>query len=69
MCYSTCMKISYKPHSLLAFVTCVSLIAYYFGIFIDHEELKNSALPILQLCLVIWVIFIAMTVVRNVKKI
>lgn len=66
--YPTNMGINFKPHSLLAFIVAVSLITYFFGIYIDNEELTNAALPILQISGVIWGIFIFLTLARNIKK-
>lgn len=62
------MGIDFKAHSLLAFVIAVSLMAYYYGIYIDNEELSNAALPILLIFGVIWGIFILLTIIRNIKK-
>ena len=66
--YPTNMGIDYKPHSLLAFIVAVSLLAYYYGIYSNNEELAGAALPILQISGVIWGIFILLTLVRNIKK-
>lgn len=62
------MGIEFRAHSLLAFVIAVSLIAYYYGIYIDNEKLSNAALPILAIFGFIWGIFIVLTIIRNIKK-
>jgi hypothetical protein len=62
------MGIGYKPHSLLAFVFAVSLIAYYYGIYSDNEELSSAASPFLLIFGVIWGIFILLTIIRSIKK-
>jgi hypothetical protein len=62
------MGISYKAGSLLTFVFAISLIAYFYGIYVGNEELVNAAKPFLIIFGLIWGIFIALAIYRNIKN-
>lgn len=61
-------RVTYTAHSLLAFVVAVSLLAYYYGIYINNANLSNAALPILVIFGFIWGIFIVLTLIRNIRR-
>ena len=62
------MGINYKANSLLGFVFAVSLVVYYYGIYAHIPELSSAAEPFLWIFGAIWGCFIALTIVRNAKK-
>ena len=61
------LEIIFQPKSLLAFVVAVSLVALFFGIIVGLEELKNIALIIFGIFGSIFVVFLLITLARNVR--
>jgi hypothetical protein len=61
-------KINYSPKSLLAFLTAVSFLGWLLGSGANIPEVKQISMPVFIICFGIWLIFIFMSIARNLKK-
>ena len=61
-------KIKYNPKSLLAFLTAISFIGWLLGAGLNIPEVKQVSIPVFVICFAIWLIFIFLTISRNIKK-
>jgi hypothetical protein len=57
------MGIDFKANSLLAILTVISLIGTFIG-----GSIGAVAFPIFLICFFIWLIFIALSIARNLKS-
>jgi hypothetical protein len=62
------LGISFKANSTLAFVFAISLVAYYFGIYVGNSSLSSAALPFVEIFGIVWGIFIVLSLGRNFKS-
>ena len=67
------MKINFQPKSTLSFIIVISLIALFTAIMMNpidlttSQNLKTLFGPLLGFGLVIWTIFIALSIGRNLR--
>jgi hypothetical protein len=59
----------YVAHSTLGAGFIISLIAYYYGNSVNNTQLINASVPFLWLFGAIWLIFIIITLIRNIRHI
>jgi membrane protein DedA with SNARE-associated domain len=65
------MGIIFKANSLLAFLTVVSFLGWLVGTSIQSEvgkQITSISMPVFIICFGIWLIFIFLTIARNIKK-
>jgi glucan phosphoethanolaminetransferase (alkaline phosphatase superfamily) len=65
--------IDFSPKSLLAFLTAVSFVAWLGGTFLKTanenvgNQIANIGFPVFIVCFAIWLIFIFLSIARNLK--
>jgi hypothetical protein len=62
------MVVDFSPSSILGFGVAISLLAYFGGSYLGSPSLVEAAKPFVMLFVGIWVIFIGLTVARNVAS-
>lgn len=65
------MGIMFKANSLLAFLTVVSFLGWIGGKSMQSEagtQIASISMPVFIICFGIWLIFIFLTIARNIKK-
>jgi len=61
-------RINFQAKSLLAFLTAISLLGWLIGAGTGISEIKQISIPIFVICFVIWLIFIFLSIGRNIKN-
>ena len=62
------LKIIYRPQSLLAAVFVITLLAYFFAVSTGNTALQSATIPFLVIFGGIWLIYIALSLLRNVRS-
>lgn len=63
--------IMFKANSLLAVLTVVSFLGWLGGISMKSDtgsQIASISMPVFLICFGIWLIFIFLTIARNIKK-
>ncbi len=66
--------INFNPKSLLSFLTAVSFLGWLGGIALKStnesvgSQIVSVSIPIFIICFAIWLIFVLITIARNIKK-
>jgi len=61
-------RVIYNPKSLLAFLTAISFVGWLIGAGLEIPGIKQIAMPVFVICFGIWLIFVFLSIGRNIKK-
>lgn len=62
------MSINFIPKSTLGYGVAITLVAYFGGTYLGRPSLVKTAKPFLILFVGVWLIFVSLSIVRNVKS-
>jgi len=68
------ISIKFTPTSILAFLTAISAIAVFIAIMFQEnspiisQQLLGVFQPVFSLCIAIWLIYVGLSIFRNIKR-
>lgn len=68
------VRIKFNPGSTLAFLIAFSIVAVFTGIMLGNidpdisQELRRTFGPILALSIIVWIMFISLSLGRNIRR-